>query len=132
MSGNRYLLDTNAIVALLAKQSELTTKLSDAVWVGISIISQLEISVFDGLTSDDRLHLQAFQQQVDIIGLTTNEPLLLQQIVNVRRKYRFKLPDAIIVATAITTDATLVTADAQLKRVQEISVFDFSRGASSL
>jgi tRNA(fMet)-specific endonuclease VapC len=132
MSGNRYLLDTNAIVALLAQQSELTTKLSDAVWVGISIISQLEISVFDGLTSDDRLRLQAFQQQVDIIGLTTNEPLLLQQIVNVRRKYRFKLPDAIIVATAITTDATLVTADAQLKRVQEISVFDFSHDASSL
>lgn len=39
MSGNRYLLDTNAIIALLQKDSNLIQLLQDAEWSGISIIT---------------------------------------------------------------------------------------------
>jgi predicted nucleic acid-binding protein len=36
MSGNRYLLDTNAIVTLLQGNSQLVQLLQSANWVGIS------------------------------------------------------------------------------------------------
>ncbi|MEA5495936.1 MAG: hypothetical protein WAN66_04525 [Limnoraphis robusta] len=36
MSGNRYLLDTNAIVALLQGTTQLVQFLQNADWIGIS------------------------------------------------------------------------------------------------
>jgi predicted nucleic acid-binding protein len=39
MSGNRYVLDTNAIVALLQGNFQLIELLKDADWLGISVIS---------------------------------------------------------------------------------------------
>ncbi|MFY7805843.1 MAG: hypothetical protein ACOVQ7_20735 [Limnoraphis robusta] len=41
MSGNRYLLDTNAIVALLQGTTQLVQLLRNADWIGISVISQI-------------------------------------------------------------------------------------------
>ncbi len=43
---NRYLLDTNAVVALLQGHTGLAQHLADAEWVGISIITQLEFLAF--------------------------------------------------------------------------------------
>lgn len=41
MSGERYLLDTNAIVALLQGNSQLIQLLQNADWIGISVISKI-------------------------------------------------------------------------------------------
>ncbi len=60
MNGNRYLLDTNAIIALLQKDSSLVQLLKDAEWVGISVISQIEFLAFSGLTEADILLFQQF------------------------------------------------------------------------
>ncbi len=50
MNGNRYLLDTNAIVALLQGHRLLTTELQKSEWIGISVISQLEFLAFQSLS----------------------------------------------------------------------------------
>ncbi|MDJ0596300.1 MAG: hypothetical protein QNJ72_41030 [Pleurocapsa sp. MO_226.B13] len=66
MSGNRYLLDTNAIIALLQKDSDLIQLLQDAEWIGISVISQIEFLAFSGLSKADiKLFLQ-FLQRVEV------------------------------------------------------------------
>ena len=39
-----------------------------------------------------------------------------------RKKYRLKLPDAIVCATALAVNARLLSNDAQLRRVTEINV----------
>ncbi len=54
MSGKRYVLDTNAIIALLQGSTMLVQLLQDADWVGISVISQIEFLAFSGLSEDDR------------------------------------------------------------------------------
>jgi len=41
MSGNRYVLDTNAIIALLQGNIQLVQLLQNASWIGISIRSKL-------------------------------------------------------------------------------------------
>ena len=68
MSGNRYLLDTNAIVALLQQDYKLIHLLQNAEWIGISVISQLEFLAFSGLSKAD---IQIFQQFLSTI-LTTS------------------------------------------------------------
>ncbi|WP_225226050.1 hypothetical protein [Komarekiella delphini-convector] len=49
MNGNRYVLDTNAIVSLLQGSSQLIQLLQDADWIGVSVISQIEFLAFSGL-----------------------------------------------------------------------------------
>ncbi len=53
MNGNRYLLDTNAIVALLQGNPQITRLLQNADWIGISVISQIEFLAFSGLSQAD-------------------------------------------------------------------------------
>lgn len=59
MSGSRYVLDTNAIVALLQGNAQMIPLIQKAGWIGVSIISQIEFLVFPGLTESDRHLFQA-------------------------------------------------------------------------
>lgn len=68
MSGNRYVLDTNAIVALLQGNIQIVELLKDADWIGVSVISQIEFLVFPGLTQDDRQIFELFLQRVEVLG----------------------------------------------------------------
>ena len=68
MNGNRYLLDTNAIVALLQGNSQLIQLLQNADWIGISVISQIEFLAFSGLSQGDRQLFQQFLQRVAVVG----------------------------------------------------------------
>ncbi|ELS04511.1 PIN domain-containing protein [Xenococcus sp. PCC 7305] len=96
MSGNRYLLDTNAIIALLKGNSQLVRLLQNADWIGISVISQIEFLAFSGLTQADYRLFQQFVQRVEVIDLVSTEILLLEKIIEIRQQFRLKLPDAII------------------------------------
>lgn len=125
MSGNRYLLDTNAIVALLQKDPSLIKLLQNAEWIGISVISQLEFLVFTGLTEADKQLFQQFVQRVEVIDLSSQNSFLIDQVILVRQQYRLKLPDAIIAAMAIQHSANLVTHDVQLNRVAELTIVDW-------
>jgi len=41
--------------------------------------------------------------------------------VNLRQQHKLKLPDAIIAATALEADATLITDDAQLRKLAAVT-----------
>lgn len=126
MSGKRYLLDTNAIIALLQGKKALLQQLKDAEWVGISIISQLEFLIFPNLSDADKKYFNQFLQRVSVIGLTTEQLALMATIIDLRRQYSLKLPDAIIVGTAIQYKAVLISADKRLHKIDTASVLDFS------
>ena len=125
MNGNRYLLDTNAIVALLQKNQNLIKLLQNSEWIGISVISQLEFLVFTGLTEADKQLFQQFLKRVEVIDLSSQNSSLMKQIILIRQQYRLKLPDAIIAAVAIQNSAKLVTRDVQLNRVAELTVINW-------
>jgi tRNA(fMet)-specific endonuclease VapC len=69
MSGKRYVLDTNAISALLQGNLQLVSLLREADWIGISVISQLELLAFSGLSQSDRQVFDRFLQRVEVIDL---------------------------------------------------------------
>lgn len=45
----RYLLDTNAIIALLSGNAALLNLLQNPQWVGISVIAEIEFLSFSGI-----------------------------------------------------------------------------------
>ena len=125
MNGNRYVLDTNAIVALLQGNTQLVQLLQNANWIGISVISQIEFLVFSGLTQSDLELFQQFIRRVEIVGLTAGDAALIENIIDIRQQYRLKLPDAVIAAITIQNSAILVTADQEFAKVNTLTVINW-------
>ncbi|MEG4305228.1 MULTISPECIES: type II toxin-antitoxin system VapC family toxin [unclassified Microcoleus] len=125
MSGNRYVLDTNAIVALLQGNIQLIELLKDADWIGVSVISKIEFLVFPGLTQDDRQIFEQFLQRVEVLGLVAMDAVLIEKIIEIRQQHRLKLPDAVIAAMAIQNSASLVTADREFAKVTILTVINW-------
>ena len=117
MSGRRFPLDTNAVVALLRGEGGVLDALQDAEWVGVSIITQLEFLSFSGLTKADADLFGKFLDQVAVVPLTSQDEVLVDTAVRIRKRHRLKLPNAIIAASAVVNHAALVSADTEFDRV---------------
>lgn len=117
MPGKRFLLDTNALIALLKGNQSLLDLTSSAEWVGISVISILEFSSFSGMTSPDLDLLREFEAAVAVVDLAHTDQTLIQLNAQTRLRTKLKLPDAIILASASFHEATLITNDAQLLKL---------------
>lgn len=122
MSGKpRFVLDTNAVVALLNGNRKLAARLETAAYVGISVITYLEFLAFDGLTPDDRTTFRRFCDRVEVVPLAHNDTLA-DHALELRVRHRLKLPDAIIGATAQCRKATIVTNDTHFSGIPSLSV----------
>lgn len=122
MNGNRYLLDTNAIVALLQGNPQLYQLTQNCDWLGVSVISKIEFLAFSGLSQIDCQVFEQFLQRVEVIGLAGNDGVLIDKIIQIRQQYRLKLPDAVIAAMTIQNSASLVTADREFFKVSILRV----------
>lgn len=125
MNGNRYILDTNAVIALLNGKSALIELANNAEWIAISIISYLEFLSFPNLSDTDRILFNKFAERVELIDLHKDDEKLINMIIKFRNKYKIKLPDSIIISTAYCNQAKLVTADKELSKLKEVSVISF-------
>jgi predicted nucleic acid-binding protein len=112
----RYLLDTNVALYLLGG------RLLNPLPVGefyLSVISEMEMLSYPAIAKDEELKIRQFLSQVTVLGLDED---LKNVTISLRKKYRLKLPDAIVCATASLSNAVLLSNDTQLDRVAEISV----------
>ena len=123
MSGNhRFVLDTNAVVSLLAGNRELSAQLKDAEYVGISVISYLEFLAFDGLSDSDHACFAAFCNRINVESLSLDDSKLMKLALDLRSNHRLKLPDAIIGATALSRKALLITNDSHFSGIAMLAV----------
>ena len=121
----RFLLDTNAVVALLNGNQTISQILQSATWVGISIITELEFLAFSGLTLEDEALFRQFKSRVEVIDLQTSDNELLEQVIAIRKSSGQKMPDAIIAASAAVNKATILTQDMGFSKIAHLSVQGF-------
>lgn len=122
MSGKpRFVLDTNAVVALLNGNRELAARLEAAAYVGISVVTYLEFLAFEGLTREDLKNFKQFCSRVEIVPLVHNDELA-DNALSLRTRHRLKLPDAIIGATALCRKAILITNDSHFSDIPVLTV----------
>jgi predicted nucleic acid-binding protein len=115
MSGNKLLVDTNIVLYFLQGNDEIERLFSDYA-LTISFITELELLSFGQISPEDDEVIRSFLQFVRIIDIT---PEIKSETIEVRRKSKLKLPDAIIVATAISQDLPFITADTGFSRVKD-------------
>jgi tRNA(fMet)-specific endonuclease VapC len=114
----RLLLDTNAVISLLDGHVGLQEAAEEAEWLGVSVISIMEYLASPRLTENDLALFRAMLARVEQVDVLSSDDRLVAETVAIRRSKQLKLPDALIVATAIARDAVLATADKQILGVQ--------------
>lgn len=121
----RFMLDTNAVIALLNGHAGLVQMLQSAAWVGIPVIVELEFLSFPNLSASDKVLFSNFKNRIEVLSLEASNASFLQEIIQIRQNFNIKLPDAIIAASAIQSQSTLVSNDAIFSRVTGLGLQTF-------
>lgn len=121
MNGSKLFLDTNIILYLL-DGDETLAELLNGKQLYISIITELELLAYSGITGKEEKIIKEFISQCKTITIT-NE--VKQETIKIRKKYKTKLPDCIIMATAIYLDLPLISSDIEFKKVNELTLIHY-------
>jgi len=121
MNGNKLFLDTNIILYLLNGDETLAEFLNGKQFY-ISVITELELLAYKGITEQEEKVILDFISQCKIINITS---VVKQETIRIRKAYNTKLPDSIIIATALYLDLPLITADIDFKHVDELILIHY-------
>ncbi len=118
----RYLIDTSAVIKYLNESFPATGILfMDQVVDGeslLSFISEIELQVWNPPNPDDLKIYQTFVENSTVIGIDEE---IKQQTIYIRKTYKLKLPDALIAATALVNNFTLIVDNnADFQKVNEL------------
>lgn len=103
-----YLLDTNTIIDFCnAKLPEKSANLLHDVSPIISVITQIELFSSMQLSIAEKDNLIKLVKIAKVIDHLDED--IVNHTIKIRQNYRTKLPDAIIAATAIVNNLTLIT-----------------------
>ena len=118
----RYLIDTSAVIKYLNETLPLNglsfiDKVVD-VESAISFIVEIELQSWNPLDPNDLKNYQLFVSSSRVIGINKS---IIEETIKIRKHFKLKLPDALIAATAIVNDMTLISDnDKDFKKVSEL------------
>lgn len=105
--GDKYLIDTNSVIDYLDnKLPSSANVLIDDINPKISVITRIELLAWAGASNEQTLILSEFINASEVFDL--KEPVILKAI-EIRKIHKTKLPDAIIAATALVNELTIIT-----------------------
>ena len=110
----RFVLDTNVILYFLGGRLAAPFPAGS---YAISVISELELLAYPGLASSEEQRIRAFLAEIPVTDLTQ---AVKHHAVNLRKRFGLKLPDAIVAATALALEATLLTNDQRLLTLGDV------------
>jgi len=123
MSGNRILLDSNIVIYLSQNKLSIDEVLEDDKEYAVSIITYMEILSYNFPSTQEENFIRELLTYFEIIDINHK---VAEQVIALKKRRRIKLPDAIIVATALMTKSTLYTNDRQLTAIEGLECRVFS------
>jgi predicted nucleic acid-binding protein len=116
MSGDRIVVDTSLIINLFNGIYEVQELITDRN-LFVSIISEIEVLSFPNITAKDSELLKGFLSECYIVDI---EPAIKDITIDIRTRFKVKLPDAVIAATAIYFDLPLFTMDKGFQKIADL------------
>jgi hypothetical protein len=121
----QYLIDNNAISSYFSglfseKGMNLIAEAIDQTPT-ISVITEIEALSWVSSDINKEKIIREFVKDANILSLT---PAVVSQCVKIRRSKKIKTPDAIIAATAIVHNLTLITSDSDFNKVKGLSLIN--------
>jgi predicted nucleic acid-binding protein len=106
MNGIKYLADTNCFIYLLDENPLIFPFVADG-WA-YSCITEIELLSKKGLSKHDDVLIR---EMLSTCYKVNHSQTLTDAVVDLRRNYNIKIPDAIIAASAQLLQLPLITAD---------------------
>ena len=125
MEQSQYLIDTNAVIDYLGKimpdrGMKFMNDIIDAI-PNVSVVTKIEVLSFNAPDIHYKM-LTDFMNDATVFDLTNS---IVDNCIIIRKKYKTKLPDAIIAATAPVYNLTLITRNiADFKNIIELKTVD--------
>lgn len=123
MNGVKFLFDTNIILGIVKQRIEAVAFLEmyggNPQQYAYSSITRMEALGFSAITAEEEAAI------TDLFGCLTHLSISSEveaNTIHLRRKYKIKLPDAIIVATAAVHGLKLLTLDQDLARAASMEL----------
>lgn len=120
--GKRYLLDTNTVLDYMGnklpdKSKNLIAQVIDEE-INLSVINKIELLGFSRVEHD----------LIDFVACSniyTMDNAIVDKTIEIRSLYKIKLPDAVIAATALANELTIVTRNTKdFKNIQGLEFID--------
>ncbi len=119
--GQGILVDTNTAIDYLADLLPVNAvEIIEGAKSNISVVTRIELLSWPNATTDDTNMLSDFI--TDCIVIELSEPVITKTI-EVRKKYKLKLGDAVIAATALQNELKLYTRNVKhFDKVPELKI----------
>jgi predicted nucleic acid-binding protein len=115
MSGIKYLLDTNIIIGMYERSSNVINLFANKrVTINecsYSSVTRMELLGFPEISANEIKIISALLNQMTQLSI---DRTIEDKTIDLKQQHRIKLPDAIILATAISHDIELLTLDKKL------------------
>lgn len=125
MEQPQYLIDSNAVIDYLGRKLPpsgmdfMNSVIDD--FPTLSVITKIEVLGFNAPDEHYQL-LTNFMDDNTILGLTNN---IVDTSIEIRKNYKTKLPDAIIAATALVYNLTLISRNtSDFINIQDLKVIN--------
>lgn len=119
MSGNRLLADTNIFINISEGKIDLSNYLDDKD-IFISVITEIELLGFKNISIEE---ISFYKTIIDACFSLEIIPEIKEITISLKKKYKIKLPDALIAATAIFLEIPLLTFDKGFSEIEELELF---------
>ena len=112
----KYLLDTNIILYLLG--GKLLKPLPEGMYFA-SVITELELLSYPSLRPEEERQIGQFLEEISVVELNSE---IKKRTIQIRRAHKVKLPDAIIIATALSLEAKIFSNDTQMTKISYLDI----------
>jgi len=123
MSGTSYVFDTNTLIEYLNGNQALARFHHTRIL--LSVITVVEFLSYSQIGEHGRKLFLDFLESAEVVDLKSDDIQLMDEITTIRIKFKIKLPDAIIAATALTKRAVLITNDKGFSKIDSLTVENY-------
>lgn len=119
-----FVLDTNVLIYHAADEKE-TAVFFEAHGTDILYIPSIVVAEFLSHPLITEVAISTFRSFISQTIIVNLDFRVAELAAEVRRKYHVKLLDAVVAATAFSTNSVLVTKDAHFRKIKGLPLFEF-------
>jgi predicted nucleic acid-binding protein len=119
MNGREFVFDTNIFLYLQSGRNDLIQLFNESS-VFVSVITEMELLSYSELNENSEKELTEALKSCFVVDI---EQPIRKIAIDLRKKCKIKLPDALICATAIHLQLPLISADQDFQKVDELMLY---------
>jgi predicted nucleic acid-binding protein len=122
MSGIDFIVDTNFLI-FVSDENKIVLPFLEYN-IAVSYITEMELLGVFSISKNQKLAMEKILNQCYVIDCSKE---IKELAIKLKQKYKIKLPDAIIAATAIDKQLPFVSADSDFKVIKELDLIFLER-----